>query len=160
MKKTLLFVGFILLAAGAFAAFSSGKKQTLASDISLGIGGQGQRISLASFVELQDADYEVLTGKKLGFFGRMQFHNQQRNLRKLINDDGTIDAAEVSERIYKDLDSTKGFNLTGFMMGLTLSLVGVLTMYLVKDERKKNRATWAWVGTAFWVAFLILLFAL
>ncbi len=158
MKKTLLFIGFILLGAAAFAAFKSEKRQTMASDFSLKIGSQGQSISLAKFVNLRDADYEAFTGKKLGFFGRMQFHNQQRNFRKLINSDGTIDD-EAGVKIYKDLDRTKGFNLTGFMMGLTLSLVGVLTMYLVKDERRKNRATWAWVGTAFWLAFLLILIA-
>jgi hypothetical protein len=158
MKKTLLFISFLLLAAAGFAAFKAGKKQTMASDYSLNLGADGQKVSLADFVKLGDADFEALTGKKLGFFRKMQFHNQQRSLRKLINSDGTIDEEEVS-KTYKDLDSTSGFNLTGFIMGLTLSLVGVLTMYLVKDERKKNRATWAWVGAAFWVLFLVLLIA-
>jgi hypothetical protein len=159
MKRTLLFVGFVLLAAAGFAAFKAEKKQTLASEISFNIGSASQSVSLADFVELKEADYETLTGKKLGFFGKMQFHQQQRSLRKLINSDGTIDDNEVSEKAYKNLDSTKGFNLTGFMMGLTLSVVGVLIMYLVKDERRKNRATWAWVGAAFWVAFLLLIIA-
>ena len=158
MKKTLLFVGFILLTAAGFAAFKAEKKQKMASEFSLQLGSAGESVSLADFVDLEDADYEILTGQKLGFFGRMQFHQQQRSLRKLINSDGTIDENEAT-KTYKDLDRSKGFNLTGFMMGLTLSLVGVASMYLVKDERRKNRATWAWVGTAFWVVFLLLLIA-
>ena len=158
MKKTLLFVGFILLGAAGFAAFKAEKKQKTASEFNLQIGSQDKSVSMADFVEMKDEDYEMLTGQKLGLFGRMQFHQQQRSLRKLINSDGTIDENEAA-KTYKDLDRSKGFNLTGFMMGLTLSLVGVASMYIVKDERRKNRATWAWVGAAFWVLFLVLLIA-
>jgi predicted membrane metal-binding protein len=157
MKKTLLILCLLLPAFFAFAAFPIQSKQSTASQHKLTLGN-GQTIFVDAFITMTDSYFELLTGQKLGFFGRIQFHQQQRSLRKLINSDGTIDENEAT-KTYKDLDRSKGFNLTGFMMGLTLSLVGVASMYLVKDERKKNRATWAWVGAAFWVVLLLLLIA-
>ncbi len=155
MRKTFASVCLLLASISVFAAIPLDGMNNKAKELSVKLGHNGQMVSLSTFMELSDADYEILTGEKLGLFGKMHFHSEQRKFKKLFDADGNID----EEKIYKDLDQSKGFNLAGFMMGFTLSLVGVLAMYLSKDGRKANRTKWAWIGTAFWVAFLIVIIA-
>src|SRR5690242_2601524 len=91
MKRALFIVGFILLAGYGFSALQSASSKRLASEFNITVGQHGESVSLDKFVLLEDAEYEALRGEKLGWFGRMQFHKQQRKLSKLINSDGTID---------------------------------------------------------------------
>jgi len=46
-----------------------------------------------------------------------------------------------------------GFSLTGLLLGLFLSLIGVLIAYVIAGADKRSRVTWAWIGAA--ISFII-----
>src|SRR4030095_751912 len=103
-------------------------------------------------------EYETLSGKKMKLIDKVNFKLKQRELKKSINNDGTFRDKRV-EKYFNRLLGLGIFNLGGFLLGLFLSLIGVLIAYLITGEGKKSRITWAWVGAIIsaivWGAVLI-----
>jgi hypothetical protein len=93
-------------------------------------------------------EFELLKGKKLGFFDRIGFMIGQHKLRNKIEVDGTIKAGLVTAYASKVADDSTGFHAGGFFLGLSLSLAGVLLAYLFEDDKKRRRIKWAWIGAA------------
>ena len=56
-------------------------------------------------------------------------------------------------------DGTTGFHSGGFFLGLLVGLIGVIIAYIIKDEKKKNRVKWAWIGWGVWVVIALILIA-
>jgi hypothetical protein len=105
-------------------------------------------------------DVQTVTGKKMKFSERLMFKVAQVQLKKSINDDGTINSGKITKLVSsKGSDVTSGFHLGGFALGLLLSFIGVIIAYLIKDDLKPARVKWAWIGAAIslliWGAFAI-----
>ena len=126
-----------------------------ASDIRLPVGNTGQTINLQELSTMKVADYEKMTGKKMGFFHRLEFKLAQKKLRSSINEDGTVNNKRL-EKMARYYDGDTGFHAGGFFLGFLLGLIGVLIAYLINDEKKSNRVKWAWIGWGVWVVILIL----
>jgi hypothetical protein len=41
-------------------------------------------------------------------------------------------------------------------LGFLLGLIGVLIAYLIKDDKKRNRVKWAWLGLLAWVVIWLI----
>lgn len=159
MKKILfLFVAFLTLTF-SFAATTPTtpvkKGKLKASEILIPIGNTGNRISLLDLSVIKVKDVQLITGKKMNMVDRLSFKAAQRQLRKNINPDGTLNSKKLQKQ-FKKIDGETGFHIGGFALGFLLGLIGVLIAYLINDDRKSNRVKWAWIGLAAWLVLLLL----
>jgi hypothetical protein len=160
MKKIIAF--FILIAAFsvAYSTATVGVKPPVkANEVYLPLGKTGQLISLQELSSIKLKDFEKLTGKEMKFFDKLNFKLGQRQLKKSINADGTFSKKKVEKYFSKAAEGGGGFNAGGFFLGLLLGLIGVLIAYLIKDDKKRNRVKWAWIGWGVWVVILVIILA-
>ena len=148
MKKILLLTAAVFLLTASFASNNAEKKPPVkASEVYIPIGKTGQSISLLDLSRMNVKDVQNFTGKKMSFADRMMFKAAQRQLKKSISPDGTIDNKRLA-KMAKKADVTSGFHIGGFALGFFLFLIGVLIAYLINDDLKATRVKWAWIGAA------------
>lgn len=158
MRKIIILFTTILFLTAASASFNLVRPPLKASEIFLFVGKTGEKISLMEFSQMKASRFEDLTGKKLNAFNRLGFKLAQHKLRKSIHSDGTIDSKKLQKFAQKS-DGTTGFHLGGFALGFLLGLIGVIIAYVIKDEKKRNRVKWAWIGFATYVVLYIIILA-
>ena len=154
----------IMLVAAFSVAYSttvtSTKPPLKASEIYLPVGKSGELISLQELSVIKTTDFEILTGKKMKLMERIGFKASQNQLRNSIDRDGTFNKKKLQKYLNKKAkDGTTGFHSGGFFLGLLVGLIGVIIAYFIKDENKKNRVKWAWIGWGIWVVIAIILVA-
>ena len=159
MKK--LFA-FLLSATFSVASFSTSvsiiKPSLKANEVYLPIGKSGQMISIQDLSTIKMKDFEGLTGKKMKLMDKIGFVIGQKQLRKSINPDGTFSRKKV-EKYFNKMAEGGGFQAGGFFLGFLLGLIGVLIAYLIKDDKKKNRVKWAWIGFGIGLVISIIIIA-
>jgi len=153
MKKVLFILLSFSLIATSFAASSYSYAPKKATEIYIPVSADKQ-VSLMELSTMKVKDYENLTGKHLNLFQKVSFKSNQKQLRKSIAADGTINNEELT-KVASASDLTSGFHLGGFALGIFLGPIGVLIAYLIKGDPAvdKNRIKWSWIGFA--VIFLI-----
>ena len=120
MKKILLLSATIFLLTSGFATNNVAKKPAVkASEIYVPIGNTGQVISLLDLSRIKVKDVQNFTGKKMSFADRMAFKAAQRQLKRNISPDGTIDN-KIFAKAVKKSDVTSGFHLGGFAFGFSV----------------------------------------
>jgi hypothetical protein len=127
-----------------------------ASEVFVPIGKSGQKISLQDLSNIKVNDFEKITGQKMKLAEKVGFKLTQRQLRKSINADGTINNNRLNKFLSRYEEG--GFHFGGFALGFFLGLIGVLIAYLINDDKKHDRVKWAWLGLAVIVVLEILLF--
>jgi len=153
MKKVFaFFLTFSLLVQSFAASIATPPKN--AADILLPIGASGQRISLLELSQIDIKNFEALSGRHLKFADRIGFKLAQRDLRKSIQEDGTINSKKLT-RYLKNADHSTGFHFGGFALGFFVGIIGVLIAYLINDDNKQNRTKWAWIGFGIYVVLLL-----
>jgi hypothetical protein len=125
-----------------------------AADIFIPLGNTGRLISLQQLATIQPARLATLTGKKMSVADRVGFWLAQRKLRHSINADGTVNSEKLAT-MYRAEGG--GFHLGGFALGFFLGLIGVLIAYLIKDDKKRSRTKWAWIGWLIGFVLVLLL---
>ena len=163
MKKTFILFLLIAVVSATYSSTntipgSSKNPSIKATEVYVPIGKTGQFISVMELSQIKVKDYEKLAGKKMKFVEKVNFKLGQRELKKSINQDGTFSNKRVEK--YFDKAALGGvFSISGLLLGLFLSLIGVLIAYLITTGDKKGRITWAWIGCAIslilWGALLI-----
>ncbi len=157
MKKVLFFLAAVCLVLSSFAAsLLTSPSPKKATEIMIPVGSSGKQISLMELSEIKIKDFEALTGRKMKLIDKVGFQLAQRDLRKSINEDGTINNKKL-EKFTKKVAGDGGFHLGGFALGFLIGLIGVLIAYLIKDEKKPNRVKWAWIGLAGVVVLYLIL---
>ena len=126
-----------------------------ANAILIPIGEKGQTISLMDLSRIKVKELESITGEKMKLVDKIGFLAAQKQLRNSINADGTISSKKL-EKVAAKADADGGFHLGGFALGFLLGLIGVLIAYLIKDDKKKNRVKWAWLGLLAWVVIWLI----
>ena len=161
MKKS-----FTLILAFAFftqtiSAAVIANEPVKAVDISIPLGNTGKAISLQYLSTISVKDFQELSGKKMKGADKLMFKVAQRKIRSSINDDGTLNNKQL-EKMYKKSggDSSSGFNIGGFALGLFLGLIGVLIAYIINNDNNKSRHTWAWIGLAAALLLSVVLFGI
>ncbi|MEY2917183.1 MAG: hypothetical protein RIS73_897 [Bacteroidota bacterium] len=103
-------------------------------------------------------EFEAFTGKHMNAVDRMLFKVEQRKLKNSFNEEGMVKNKKLDKYLKKSSkNGGAGFHLGGFALGFLLGLIGVLIAYLAfKDDKKKDRVKWAWIGTAVVVAIALL----
>ena len=164
MKRIIIFLTFISFYSAAHSVTNSMlvipvKQPLRADEVYLPVGNTGRLISLMDLSRISVKDFEALSGKKMKFVDKMNFRIGQRQLKKSINQDGTFSRKSIEKYLAAPAGPGGGFSLTGLLLGLLLSLLGVLIAYVIAGSDKRSRVTWAWIGAAIslviWGAILI-----
>jgi len=164
MKKVVILFAFI----ASFSSINSttnsipssaAKPPLKADEVYLPVGKTGHLISLMDLSRISVKDFETLSGEKMKFSEKVQFKLSQRQLKKSINEDGTFSRKSIEKYLTKPPVGGGGvFSLGGLLLGLFLSLIGVLIAYLIGKDNK-SRIRWAWIGAIIslivWGAILI-----
>lgn len=108
------------------------------------------KMSVDDFLKLSPKKYRELTGEKLSLTQKLSLKLAQKELKKAIKTKAFVDESIKSTAI-----DTSDFNLGGFILGLLLSVVGVLIAYLINDS---TVIKWAWIG--FGISAIIWLLAI
>jgi hypothetical protein len=122
-----------------------------AKDVLIPVGKLGNKISVFELSRISTSDFQKLTGDKMSMFNKLSLKITQHKLRQSLDQDGTFNR----KRMAKFFGGKTGSSASGFALGLFLSIIGVLIAYLIKDDHKHNRVTWAWIG--FGVGLIIFL---
>jgi len=164
MKRIIIFLAFISFYSAAHSVTNSMlvipvKHPLTAEEVYLPVGNTGRLISLMDLSRISVKDFEALSGKKMKFVDKMNFRIGQHQLKKSINQDGTFNRKSIEKYLAAPVGPGGGFSLTGLLLGLFLSLLGVLIAYVIAGSDKRSRVTWAWIGAAIsiiiWGAILI-----
>ena len=158
MKKMIMLLGFISFFSSAYSttALPSARATSLpikADEVYLPIGKTGRLISLLDLSRISVKDFEKLSGEKMKLYDKVSFRIGQSELKKSISRDGTFNKKSIEKYLAHPAGPGGGFSLTGLLLGLLLSLVGVLIAYVIAGADKRSRVTWAWIGAA--ISFII-----
>jgi len=152
MKKTFIFFLLIAVFSTTYSSTisipaSPAKSSVKATEVYVPIGKTGKFISVMDLSQIKLKDYDALTGKKMKLMEKVNFRLGQRELKKSINQDGTFSNKKV-EKYFNKAALGGAFSISGLLLGLFLSLIGVLIAYLITTGDKKGRIIWAWIGAA------------
>jgi len=154
MKRSILLATVFLFFTSSFATTTVElpRLKLNANEIFIPIGKTGKKISLMELSKISLDNVQNLTGRKMGFFGRLSFRMTQRKLKKSIESDGSIENKKIA-RLVKMRGGETGFHLGGFALGFFVGAIGVVIAYVIDDDYKKNRIKWAWIG--FGISFIL-----
>jgi hypothetical protein len=159
MRKLSLLLFSLVVFTVSFGTSTSEIKPVLnANHIYLPVGKTGQKISLMELSRISMNDLQTLTNRKMNFFERLAFKAGQKKLKKSIDEDGTINKKKLEKFVSNYYGGETGFHAGGFFLGFLLGLIGVLIAYLIKDDYKRNRVKWAWIGWAIYAVIVIVAF--
>ena len=156
MKKMIVLLGLTAVFTSAYSTTTltpTTKARLRADEVYLPVGTTGHMISLMDLSRISVKDFETLSGRKMKFLDKINFKLGQRELKKSINRDGTFNKKSIEKYLTKPAGPGGGFSLTGLLLGLLLSLLGVLIVYVIAGSDKRSRVTWAWIGAA--ISFII-----
>jgi len=159
MITLLALIAFFYSASSNTFLSSAARPALKADEVYVPVGKTGQLISLADLSQIKLKDFEKLSGQKMKFSEKITFKIGHRQLRKSINRDGTFNRKSIEKYLAHPAGPGGGFSLTGLLLGLLLSLLGVLVAYVIAGSDKRSRVTWAWIGAAIsliiWGAILL-----
>lgn len=105
-------------------------------------------MNVEDFLSLTPKKYKELTGEKLSITQKISLKLAQKKIKKALKNNEQIDSATMANAV-----DTGDFNIGGFILGLLLSVIGVLIAYLIGDT---SVIKWAWIGFGvFLVIFLL-----
>lgn len=99
------------------------------------------KMCLTDYVKLSTHKYKELTGKKLKWKEAIALKSTQRQIKKIIRKDGSIDILaynKVPKEPFK-------FHWGGFLLGLLVPIGFIITLFF-KDKNKRNRTNSALFG--------------
>jgi hypothetical protein len=164
MKKVIVLFAFISIFSSVnsttnLTSLSVARHPLKANEVYLPVGETGHLISLMDLSRISVKDFETLSRKKMKSFEKVSFKLGQHQLKKSINEDGTFNKKSIEKYLSAPVGPGGGFSLVGLLLGLFLSLLGVLIAYVIAGADKRSRVTWAWIGAAIsliiWGAILI-----
>lgn len=105
-------------------------------------------MTVEDFLSLTPKKYKEMTGEKLSLTKKISLKLAQKKIKRAIKNNESIDSTTMAEAF-----DSSDFNIGGFVLGLLLSVIGVLIAYLIGDT---SVIKWAWIGFGvFLVIFLL-----
>jgi hypothetical protein len=130
-----------------------------ATEMRIPVGNTGKFINLQELSTIKVADFEKMTGKKMGLFRRMEFKLAQKQIRHSIDKDGMVSNKKLAKLAPGYYDEDKSFHFGGFALGFFLGLIGILIAYIINDDNHSRRVRWAWYGFGIYVVILLIAIA-
>jgi hypothetical protein len=144
MKKlTLIFLALLMIFSADAAVLPSENPD--AKSIKVVLPWSNQTISLAELATLTPKQYKALTGKKLTLAEKIQLKISQRQARKLIEKDGTVNAEKWKKKF--GFFDRWSWHWGGFALGF-LFLIGPIICLFINDDYKWDRFWTAMTVTA------------
>lgn len=147
MRTSLLAVALMIVGYSSFATIEPSSPPLKSENAA---ASPLENFTVQDFLALTPKKYKELTGQKLSLTQKISLKIAQKKMKRAIKNNESID---VNAAMADGFD-TSDFNIGGFVLGLLLSVIGVLIAYLIGDT---NVIKWAWVG--FGVFFVIFLLA-
>lgn len=126
-----------------------------ANNIMFPVGRSGQKISLMDLSKISAKDFEAISGRKMNALDKVELKLGQKKLQNQIKEDGTIKTKALKKYAGKMAVGETGFHFGGFALGFFLGLIGIVVAYVIKDDYKRKRVKWAWIGWGTWVAIYV-----
>ena len=142
MKKLVLLFLFSFLIYAADAAVLPTENPD-AKSIKVALPWSDKTISLAELATLTPKQYKAITGKKLTFGEKIQLKLSQRQARKLIEKDGTVNTEKWKKKF--GFFDRWSWHWGGFALGF-LFLIGPIICLFINDDYKWDR---------FWTAMTV-----
>ena len=105
-------------------------------------------MSVDDFLSLTPKKYKELTGEKLSITQKISLKLAQKKIKRALKNNEKIDSETMANAV-----DTSDFNIGGFVLGLLLSVIGVLIAYLIGDT---NVIKWAWIGFGIFLVIFLL----
>lgn len=156
MKKILTLLTALTVFVSSFASSLVETPSRKASEIFVPIGKNGEKISVLDLTEIRVKDFEKVTGRNMKLTEKIAFKIAQKELRKGIEKDGTINKKKM-KKFYETMASEKArgyLKLWLILLGgaLVLSIIGAFVPFVW------ILASLAWIaGLVFFVLWLIAL---
>lgn len=106
------------------------------------------KMTAEDFLALTPKKYKELTGEKLTLSQKISLKMAQRKMKQAMRNHQPVD-----DSIKATAFDTDDFNIGGFVLGLLLSVIGVLIAYLIGDTVVIK---WAWIGFAIFLIIFLL----
>lgn len=148
-KYLLLFSFLLLLLNNGFAVHSIPKALKSGRNNIEVIKNQ---LSIDDLLKKDRSQIESQIGTKLKLKERLMLAVIQRNIRKAIKKGHS--KAETQTMLE---EGKFEFNVIGFVLGFTLGFLGILIVYLIIKEDKKNARTSSWIGLGVSVILALLM---
>jgi Flp pilus assembly protein TadB len=136
MKKFVALFFASVFMVQAFAAVNVELPVRKASEIYLPVGTTGKTVSLQALATMSPKEYQSLTGQHLKLSDKVALKLTQKELRKVINPDGTVNVKKL-ESLNKKMqkaaaDNKKNLRLALIFLGaaIVLSIIGSFVPFL------------------------------
>ena len=96
------------------------------------------KLSVEDFLALTPKKMREMTGQKITLSQKVALKMAQSKLKKELQNKQQASVSSAAELV-----DSSDFNLGGFVLGLLLSIFGVLIAYLIGD---RDVIKWAWIG--------------
>ena len=118
-------------------------KDPQADQIFITLTGMSVVMNMEDYIQLKPSDLKKLTGHQLTLKERIVLKITQRQIKKTIRKDGTVDLLAFHEKAKEPFKWHWG----GFFLGVLLPVLGLIITAFFKDDQRKNRITSAAIGT-------------
>lgn len=156
MKKVSAFLLALLIMFNSLAAFTPAAPPALrASSVMMPIGKMGKSISLLELSTMKVKDYQNLSGQQMKFSEKIAFKLTQKEIKKVIKNDGTVDLKKMealNKKMQMAADNKSNLRWALILAGaaIVLSLLGAAVPFLW------ILASIAWIGAVvFFIIWLV-----
>lgn len=135
MKKILTLCAAFVLMTNSFATFNAEIPTKKASEIYLTLDASGNQVSLLELSRMSPKEYQRLSGQRMTLANKLAFKLTQRELKKLINNDGTLNVKKleaVAKKAKAAADNKRNLRLALILGGIAiaLSIVGYFVPFM------------------------------
>ena len=133
MKKVLFLSIVFVTMTTSFAAVTVKAPPKKATEILIPVGTSGKLISLMELSQMSVKEYQQLTGNKLKLTGKLAFKLSQRELKSLINSDGSINNTKLeilAKKAQKAADDSRRHLRLALIFLAVAVAFGILSLFV------------------------------
>ena len=134
MRKVFTLLVTLIIVGDSFASVNVIEPKINSAQIFFPIKKTGRQISLLELSKINWKDFQILTGRKMNLFNRIEFKIVQKKLRNSIDSGNNREI----KKIINYSEQRSDFDFVGFALGFFLFPIGVLIAYLINDDKKKS----------------------